>query len=67
MFHHDDHPEKIVHISDEDFFSGLDLETAGLEKVRNAISSDEWNTAFSDLWTHWLTREQPVNPLTDSR
>ena len=67
MFHHDDHPEKIVHISDEDFFSGLDLETAGLEKVRNAVSSGEWNTAFSDLWTHWLTREQPVNPLTDSR
>jgi hypothetical protein len=66
MFHHDEYPEKIVHIEDEDFFSAINLETPGLEEVRTAVAHADWDKAFAQFCTHWLTREEPTNPLTDS-
>jgi len=66
MFHHVDHPEKIVHIEDQDFFAALDLNVPGLVHVGDEISKGNADGAFLQLWQYWLTREQPANPLTDT-
>ena len=67
MFHHVEYPERIVHISDEDFFAALDLGVAGMEAVGSEIKAGKADAAFQSLWRHFLDRDAPVNPFVSDR
>ena len=67
MFHHVEYPERIVHISDEDFFAALDLGVAGMEAVGSEIKAGNADAAFQSLWQHFLDRDAPVNPFVSDR
>ena len=66
MFHHDEFPDKLVHISDASFFEALDPDRHGLEEVRSAADSRRYDEAFGAWWRHFLSRSHPVNPFARS-
>ena len=66
MFHHDEFPDKLVHISDASFFEALDPGRHGLEEVRNDADSRRYDEAFGAWWRHFLSRSHPVNPFARS-
>ncbi len=66
MFHHDEFPDKIVHISDASFFEALDPDHPGLGAVRSAADSGRFDDAFDAWWRHFLSRSTPVNPFAGS-
>ena len=66
MFHHDEFPDKIVHISDASFFDGLNPEYPGLDEVRLAADSGRFDDAFDAWRRHFLSRSTPVNPFAGS-
>lgn len=66
MFHHDEFPDKLVHISDASFFDALDPDHPGLEEVRSDADSRRYDEAFGAWWRHFLSRNNPVNPFTRS-
>lgn len=67
MFHHNDAPDKIVHISDADFFEAIDLNTPGLETVQQAVQNNDLDTAFAAFWQHVLTRKTPIDPFVQDK
>ena len=66
MFHHDEFPDKLVHIPDASFFEALDPDHPGLEEVRRAADSGRFDDAFDAWWRHFLSRSTPVNPFAGS-
>ena len=66
MFHHDELPDKLVHISDASFFEALDPDHLGLEEVRSDAASRRYDEAFGAWWRHFLSRSHPVNPFARS-
>ncbi len=66
MFHHDEFPDRLVHISDVSFFEALDPDHPGLEEVRCAADSRRYDEAFAAWWRHFLSRSNPVNPFARS-
>ena len=66
MFHHDEFPDKLVHISDASFFDALDPDHPGLEEVRSDADSRRYDEAFGAWWRHFLSRSHPVNPFARS-
>ncbi|MDA0748952.1 MAG: heparinase II/III family protein [bacterium] len=66
MFHHVDAPEKIVHISDESFFEAINLDHPGLESVQKAVHNAQYEDAFTAFWQHFITRENPIDPLVQT-
>ena len=67
MFHHVEYPERIVHISDEDFFTALDLSADGMEQVAGKVKAADADGSFCALWQRFLDREVPVNPFVADR
>ncbi|MBT3604068.1 MAG: hypothetical protein HN521_13500 [Candidatus Latescibacteria bacterium] len=67
MFHHVDAPKKIIHITDQAFFEALDLELPGLETVQKAVQNNDYDTAFSAFWQHFLTRKTPIDPISQTQ
>lgn len=66
MFHHDDFPDQLVHISDASFFEALDPDHPGIEEVLCAANSKRYDEAFAAWWRHFLSRSNPVNPFAHS-
>ena len=66
MFHHDEYPDRIVHITDASFFEALNLDLPGLDEVRAAADSTRYDEAFDAWWRHFLSRSTPVNPFAHS-
>lgn len=66
MFHHDEFPDQLVHISEASFFEALDPDHPGLEEVLYAANSKRYDEAFAAWWRHFLSRSSPVNPFARS-
>ena len=66
MFHHDEFPDKIVHISDASFFEALVPDLPGLDGVRIGADPRRYDEAFDAWWRYFLSRTKPVNPFAYS-
>ena len=66
MFHHDEFPDEIIHISDASFFESLRPGHPGLDEVGTAADSGRFDDAFDAWWRHFLSRSTPVNPFAGS-
>ena len=66
MFHHDEFPDKIVHISDASFFEALVPDLPGLDGVRIGADPRRYDEAFDAWWRYFLSRTKPVNPHAHS-
>lgn len=66
MFHHDEFPDQLVHISDASFFEALEPGRPGLDEVRSAADSKRYDEAFAAWWRHFLSRSNPANPFARS-
>lgn len=63
--HHLKYPERIITISDSDFFNSLTLE--GMEGVPEAVGDGAYGKAYEKLWHYLQNRDRPVHPYFQDR